>query len=168
VLGVSELPVVPRRQSGVRPWRVLAAAAVALTAVVTTLAVRHHDRPMAFSAPTVVTPMPISAAIEDRFGVRFNSVNLIAGHGMIQVRYLVLDASKALALHEEATTPFIITGDGKRFDAPGIPGHNHSKSNPDAGTAGYTLLANTNTGVRSGMRVTLSVGGLTIRNVEVL
>ena len=113
----------------------------------------------------VAAGMPSSAPVEDRFGIRFTSAAITAGNGMIQLRYQVLDASKAGALHD--TSPVLVRADGKVFDAPGIPGHSHSKNTADAGRAGYVLLANTNGGVRPGMIVTIRVGDIVVKGVKV-
>ena len=109
--------------------------------------------------------MPPSAQVEDRFGIRFTSAAITAGNGMIQLRYQVLDAQKAGALHD--TPPVIVRGDGTVFDAPGIPGHSHSKNTADAGRAGYVLLANSSGGIRPGMVVTIKVGDIVLKGVKV-
>jgi len=61
--------------------------------------------------------MPKSAALEQKWGIQFNSVTLLAATGVIDVRYTVFDVSKAQALHTNGRTglPKIITQHGTNF-----------------------------------------------------
>ncbi len=111
--------------------------------------------------------MPASAAIESTYGVRFDRVVVVATGGMLQINYTVLDESKAVAVHDEATSPFLQLADGRRLNAPGIAGHAHSRSTPAAGSGGYILLANSNALVGDGTEVSIHMGQLRLDHVWV-
>jgi hypothetical protein len=111
--------------------------------------------------------MPTSAKFEEQFGIRLTSAALTSGAGMIQLRYQVLDPQKAVALHDDATSPVVVRSDGTVFNAPGIPGHSHSKNEPDTGRAGYALLANSRNGIQRGMVVTIKIGDVELHGVRI-
>ena len=47
--------------------------------------------------------MPTSGAIENAWGIRFISVNLIADGGMVEARYEVVDETKGGRIHRDTT-----------------------------------------------------------------
>ncbi len=83
--------------------------------------------------------MPISQEIESTFGMRVLGVDITTGGAMIQIRYQVLDADKADAIHDETVAPHIIDASGKLYDQAGIPGHTHGRSKA-AGSTDVVLL----------------------------
>ena len=111
--------------------------------------------------------MPTSAAIEAKYGIRFLGVDVTSGGGMIQLRYQVLDADKAEAIHDADIAPFVVASNGKKFADPGMVGHSHVGKTRAAGTSDYILLANAGGGVKPGSIVTITVGGLELRKVHV-
>ena len=163
-------PVRPPRAA--RPVvRVVSVVVVGLLAIGGVLLVRGwrpFATPAAQNPAPIAAGMPASAQVEDSYGVRLASVAVTAGNGMVQIRYQVLDPLKAEAMHDDKTSPVLVRADGTVFDAPGIPGHAHSKNAPDAGRAGYVLLANTKGGVRPGMVVSVRVGTIVVKGVTVL
>jgi len=162
-----ESPVRPRRADRpvVRTVVFVVVGALAALAVLAGRGWRPQASATRSDPASIAAGMPSSAQIEDRFGIRFTSAAITAGNGMIQLRYQVLDPQKAVALHD--MSPVIIRSDGTVFDAPGIPGHSHSKNTADAGRAGYVLLANTNGGVRPATLVTIKVGDIVLKGVRV-
>ena len=48
--------------------------------------------------------MPKNAQLEQKWGVQFKSVTLLADTGVVDVRYTVFDVSKAEALHTNGRT----------------------------------------------------------------
>ena len=151
--------------------RIASIVVVGVLAVAGVLFVRGW-RPFAASARVEAVPvaagMPSNAHVEDIYGVRLASVAVTAGNGMVQIRYQVLDPVKASAMHDDSTSPVLVRADGTVFDAPGIPGHAHSKNTPEAGRAGYVLLANSNGGIRPGMVVAIRIGAIVVKGVTVL
>jgi hypothetical protein len=52
--------------------------------------------------------MPTSAQIEQQWGVRVVLVQLLADNGLVEMRYLVVDATKAAKLHADSTSLALI------------------------------------------------------------
>ena len=111
--------------------------------------------------------MPISAAIESTYGIRFTGVDVTAGGGMIQVRYQVLDSDKTEAIHATDLTPYVVDSRGVKYADPGMAGHSHVGKALAAGRTDYILLADAMGGVQPGSTVTIKVGHLELRNVPV-
>ena len=156
----------------VRPERRLAKWLVAALAVAAMVAVFAGVRDLRSSNASVTHPsraigMPTSGAIESTYGVRFDRVVVVATGGMLQINYTVLDESKATALHDEATLPYLQLADGTKLNMPGIAGHAHSKSTPAVGSGGYILLANSNALVADGTEVSIHMGQLRLDHVPV-
>ena len=145
---------------------------VALVAMVVAILLVRGWRPAATDTTArqdaVVASMPISAEIEARYGIRFTSVDITAGGGMIQLRYQVLDADKTLAIHDEPTAPVVIDSNGVKYADPGMVGHTHVGKTKMPGTTDFILLANSQGGVTPGSIVTVKVGDLELRKIVVL
>jgi hypothetical protein len=107
--------------------------------------------------------MPTSPAIEHTYGVRFTNVVLTAADGIVELRFRVLDASKAAALHDAGTQPWV-TVQGAGLATPAMGGHGHASDTP-AGRAGYLLLSNTDHAGHTGDEVTVHVGDLRLDHV---
>jgi hypothetical protein len=153
----------------VRLALIILAVAVAVSGVLLIRGWRPTSsaKPKANPAPATVG-MPTSPEIEAKYGIRLTAVAVIAGNGMVQLRYQILDGDKAGVLHDDTVSPAIITADGTTFADPGMPGHGHSNKVPQTGLADYTLLANSRGGIRPGAIVTVKVGDLELRNVRVV
>jgi hypothetical protein len=117
-------------------------------------------------ATVAAAGMPTSVELEDTYGIRVVGVDLTGSDGMLQLRYQVLDADKAHAVHDEATAPVVIV-DGRTLAEPGIAGHGGHKVAVDAGAAGVVLLANTDHAVARGDVVTLRMGDLRLDGIQV-
>lgn len=111
--------------------------------------------------------MPTSAAIEQKFGVRFTGVDVTSAGGMIQVRYQVLDSAKVEAIHDNKSAPYVVDGSGTKYADPGMAGHTHIGPVAASGRSDYVLLANAGGGVKPGSFVTITIGDLELRNVPV-
>ena len=129
---------------------------------------RPSSSPASKANPSpVLAGVPTSSAIEAKYGIRFTAVGVIAGNGMIQLRYQILDGDKAGVLHDDTVSPVVIAADGTKFADPGMPGHMHGNKAPQTGLADYTLLANSRGGIHPGAIVTIKVGDLELRDVHV-
>lgn len=113
------------------------------------------------------TGMPVSAAIEAKYGIRFLGVDVTSAGGMIQLRYQVLDSDKTEAIHQADVAPFVIDSSGKKYADPGMVGHSHVGKTKAPGTSDYILLANAGGGVKPGSTVTIKVGDLELQHVPV-
>lgn len=112
-------------------------------------------------------PAPRSAEIEARWGARFSQVAITAGGGLVDVRYVVLDASRAVALGRSAqTTPMVYDERSHTLlNTPTMAPHAHHLR---AGATSFLLLRNTGGAVRRGDRVTIVVGRARLSGVPVL
>lgn len=124
-----------------------------------------HSGPSASSSSPAV---PVSAAIEAKYGIRFSVVAVTAGGGMIELQYQILDSDKTDAIHDAASAPFVVDSHGTKYADPGMVGHTHVGKTKAAGTTDYILLSNARGGVKPGSIVTIKIGDLELRNVRVL
>ena len=110
--------------------------------------------------------MPVSAEIEERFGVRLLGVHLVARDGLVDLRYRVVDAGKAKNFgHYTETSPLIIAEDSGKLVEVTIMGlHNHRV---EAGRTYYILYRNTANALRSGSKVTIQLDDLSLQHVPV-
>jgi hypothetical protein len=83
----------------------------------------------------------------------------------VQLRYQVLDQSRAAALHETGTFPYL-TANGQTLDTPAMAGHGHGAETP-AGRSGSILLTNAGHAVQAGDFVTMHMGDLELDRVPV-
>jgi hypothetical protein len=108
--------------------------------------------------------MPISAAIEDKFGVRFTFVAVTAKGGMVELRYRVIDEDKAANFgHYSETAPMLIAEDtGEVVDVTIMGLHNHRV---EPGRTYYVLYRNTGNAIQSRRPVTIAIGDLKLEHV---
>jgi hypothetical protein len=110
--------------------------------------------------------IPISPEIEERFGVRFTGLHLVAKNGLVDLRYRVLDAGKAKNFgHYTETSPLIIAEDsGKTVEVTIMGLHNHRV---ETGRTYYVLYRNTGDALEPGSLVTIQLGDLSLKHVPV-
>ena len=110
--------------------------------------------------------VPVNAEIEERFGVRFTGLHLVARHGLVDLRYRVLDAGKAKNFgHYTETSPLIIAEDGgKKVEVTIMGLHNHRV---ETGRGYYILYRNTADALDPGSLVTIQLGDLQLEHVVV-
>ena len=118
--------------------------------------------------------MPTSGAIENAWGIRFVSVNVLADGGMIEMRYLVVDANKGGRIHRDSTLkdmPVIISEvTGQQVNSHDLLFHIHRGMGVhDEGRAYSIVYGNANFALRPGSLVTLKMSdGLTLQHVPVI
>lgn len=110
--------------------------------------------------------VPISPEIEERYGVRFTFVALVAQEGLLDVRYRILDENKARDMgHYTTTTPVLINEDsGKAVDVTVMGWHNHRV---ERGRIYYTLIRNTGNAIQRGDKITIKIDDLELKHVPV-
>lgn len=110
------------------------------------------------------TGVPISKAIEERYGVRFTGLNVVGKGGLIDLRYQVLDVGKAKNFgHYTETSPLLIAEDsGKTIEVTIMMLHNHRV---DTGRTYYILYRNTGDAIKPGRPVTLKLDDLQLEHV---
>ncbi len=108
--------------------------------------------------------MPISSAIEDKFGVRFTFVAVTGGGGMVELRYRVIDEGKAANFgHYTETSPLLVSEDnGKMVDVTIMGLHNHRV---EPGRQYYVLFRNTDQAIQSNRPLTIAIGDLELEHV---
>lgn len=108
----------------------------------------------------------VARSFEDRTGVRLVRVALTAGGGVIDIRYLVLDSTKAVETFENLGHPAVVDEDtGTQLSTPWMVHAIHPKLN-DAVTYA-ALLVNADGAVTSGGDVTVVMGDARLAHVPV-
>ena len=110
--------------------------------------------------------VPISPEIEERFGVRITGLHVVARHGLVDLRYRVLDAGKAKNFgHYTETSPLIVAEESGKLVEVTIMGlHNHRV---ETGRGYYILYRNTADALDPGSLVTVQLGDLLLEHVPV-
>jgi hypothetical protein len=165
--------VVPRRESSgrrtIRFVALLAAIGVVFGGTVAVRELTRSDSHAAARAAGSDVAMPQSAQIEETWGIVFKSVTLLAATGVIDVRYTVIDTSKADRLHNDGRTglPKILSDHGV-VKPDSVMFHFHSKASENAGQAYDIIYGNAGGALNRGARVTLVMpDGLKLANVPV-
>ena len=101
--------------AGSRPSRLLAPAAILIGTLLLAFGLRagveYGQRAWISSHSAHVsasTPVPTSSAIEDQWGIRFTLVQLMGDNGLVELRYQVLDSTKANRLHADGSSLEVI------------------------------------------------------------
>jgi hypothetical protein len=125
------------------------------------------------ASPNSAAKMPTSGAIENAWGLRFVSVNVLADGGMIEARYEVVDANKGGRIHRDPTLkdmPVIISEvTGQQVNSHDLLFHIHRGMGVhDEGRAYSIVYGNANFALRPGSLVTIKMSdGLTLQHVPV-
>ncbi|WP_393174757.1 hypothetical protein [Nonomuraea marmarensis] len=111
--------------------------------------------------------MPASHEVEQQYGVRFTMVGVTADHGLLDVRFIVLDPDRATdMLSDPARLPdVVVESKGKALPSPALTPMIHD---PVAGRTYYVLYRNSGGVVRVGDTVTLAFDQASLRHVPVL
>ncbi|WP_157592656.1 hypothetical protein [Solirubrobacter soli] len=151
--------------------QVLGAAAGAL-AMLAALAVYELTRGSGVaSAPeprsaVVAAPLLSPAAFEQRSGVRIVRVAVSGAGGLVDLRYQVLDANAAAALHDAATPPQLVDERTGVLVNGLLMGHSH-KGPLHPAQSYYLVFDNPGGLVRRGSRVTVQLGAARVAHVRV-
>lgn len=113
-----------------------------------------------------VDGIPAHLDIEERFGIRILGVHLLARHGLVDLRYRVVDAGKAKNFgHYTETSPLLVAEDnGRKVEVTIMGLHNHRV---ETGRVYYILYRNTADALDPGSRVTVQLGDLSLQHVPV-
>jgi hypothetical protein len=174
---MSALTATISRNFGIRrvvaPLSVLVLAAVVATGLRTAANVVETYRLQLLSAPPHAA-MPASAQIEQTWGVRFTLVQLLADHGLVEMRYLVVDSTKAARLHADPNSlrdiPWMtIDGTGLAIKPQSVM--YHFQHGVGSGLDGHTysiIYGNANNAVLARSLVTIHMSdGLELQHVPV-
>jgi hypothetical protein len=119
------------------------------------------DPPVALERPVVS-----DAELQDRVGVRLQTVATTAGGGLIDLRFQVIDPSKAAAVHDDATPPTMVDEATGLIVNQLLMGHSHTGAFA-AGQAYYLVFENPGNLVHQGSKVTVLLGDAQLEHVVV-
>lgn len=133
---------------------------------------RPAARPSPGSVGQRVTPVPLSAAVEATWGLRFTDVIVVADNGGVELRYQVLDEGKSAKIHQGTGTnnqlpTMQVEASGAKITPSSVLMHFHH-GDPTAGRSYSIIYGNAGGAVRRGDFITLTMkDGLTIKHVQV-
>jgi hypothetical protein len=136
-----------------------AALLTVAAAIVATVSLRTHPSAARPHAAPLVTP----AGLVQRSGVR---VVRVAGTRAGDLRYQVLDAEKAVAVHDTARPPLLIDERTGGIVGRLYMGHSHNQP-PKLGLTYYLIFENPGELLRPGGRVTVRLGDARLPHVRV-
>ncbi len=123
-------------------------------------------------APGGSTAMPSNPKIESEWGIRFTTVVLLADSGLVEMRYQVLDASKAGRLHSGGTEnlPVIhVEGSNKVVSSQSLMFHFHHGANSTEGRTYSILYSNADGAIPVRGLVTIEMpGGTRLEHIPVV
>ncbi len=166
----------PQRTKGRRAFALAAplavAAAVAFGAFGVHKMVTNTNNHPSVTRPASTAPgMPRSPEIEQAWGVRFTNVRLLAGTGLIDVRYQVIDPAKAAKLHADGVKniPRLRVPGGRTVTPDSTMFHFHTIADTSTAGRGFDILyGNAREALRGGGEVTILLSnGMKLDHVPV-
>ena len=127
---------------------------------------RSNGQTSAEPPPQWQRPAVSAAGLAERSGVRLVRVAATAGGGLLDLRYQVVDPSKAVTVHEARTPPAIIDERTGLVLNRLLMGHAHHGQLKPAVTY-YLIFENTGNWVRRGSEVTVLLGNAQVEHVVV-
>ncbi len=110
------------------------------------------------------------AGLEERWGIRIESLRLTAGGYMLDFRYRVLDPAKAKPLAQRNVKPQLIDqASGAKLQVPVPPkvGALRNAGEPEAGKVYWMFFGNPGMFLKAGARVTVIIGEFRAENLLV-
>ena len=145
-------------------------AGVLIAAGIGTLALwlpqRSHSEASVSPPPEWRRPAVSAAGLAERSGVRLVRVAVTAGGGLLDLRYQVVDPSKAVTVHEAGTPPAIIDERTGLVINRLLMGHAHQGPLKPA-VSYYLVFENTGNWVNHGSEVTVLLGDAEVEHVVV-
>jgi len=111
-------------------------------------------------------PSVSASGLAERSGVRLVRVAVTGGGGLLDLRYQVVDPSKAVAVHEARTPPAIIDASTGLVLSRLLMGHAHHGQLKPA-VSYYLIFENTGNWVHRGSEVTVLLGDAQVERVVV-
>jgi len=127
---------------------------------------RSGGAPRAEPPPGWQRPAVSASGLAERSGVRLIRVAVTGGGGLLDLRYQVVDPSKAVAVHEAETPPAIIDERTGLVLNRLLMGHAHTGQLKPA-VSYYLIFENTGNWVRRGSEVTVLLGDAQVEHVVV-
>jgi hypothetical protein len=118
--------------------------------------------------------MPASSQIEDQWGIRFTQVQLMGDNGLLEVRYQVLDSTRANRLHADSTSLSVIPslrveGSNLHITSRSLMFHIHNDWTQNLDGKVYSIIYGNPGGsvYRNGLVTIVMADGLELRHVPV-
>ena len=127
---------------------------------------RSNGQTSAEPPPQWQRPAVSASGLAERSGVRLIRVAVTGGGGLLDLRYQVVDPSKAVAVHDARTPPAIIDERTGLVDNRLLMGHAHH-GQLKAAVSYYLIFENTGNWVRRGSEVTVLLGDAQVEHVVV-
>ena len=132
------------------------------------------DRPSAADTTEPAADVPIAldrpvlsdSEFQDQVGVRIQTLATTGGGGLLDLRYQVLDPSKAGAVHDEATPPTLVDEATGLIVNQLLMGHSHT-GDFHAGVGYYLVFENPGNLIQPGSSVTVLLGDAQLEHVVV-
>ena len=143
---------------------ICAFGAVAATAALLFVVSRHDSASATATSarPSVAT----IAAIQEQYGVRFTMVGLTASGGMLDVRFIAVDAGKVEQLgHHGTRMKLVAERSGRTLDSEQMTPH---FGKIHEGSQYFALMRNDGDTLHQGDLVTIKVGKLSLQHMRVL
>ena len=153
-----------------RPQLRTVAAICAFGAVAATAALvfffSRHDSASATAGAAARPSAAAIAAIQQQYGVRFTMVGLTASGGMLDVRFIAVDADKVEQLgHHGTRMKLVAERTGKTLDSEQMTPH---FGKIHVGSQYFALMRNDADALHQGDLVTIRVGKLALQHMRVL
>ena len=167
-------PAAPARRGRFRPpGRVRIAGflagvliAAGIGALVIWLPQRSSGQPSVSPPAKWQRPSVSASGLAERSGVRLVRVAVTGGGGLLDLRYQVVDPSKAVTVHEARTPPAIIDERTGLVLNRLLMGHAHH-GQLKAAVSYYLIFENTGNWVHRGSKVTVPLGNAQVEHVVV-
>jgi hypothetical protein len=140
--------------------------AAGIGALVIWLPQRSSGQPTAEPPPHWQRPSVSASGLAERSGVRLVRVAVTGGGGLLDLRYQVVDPSKAVTVHEARTPPAIIDERTGLVLNRLLMGHAHH-GQLKAAVSYYLVFENTGNWVHRGSEVTVLLGDAQVEHVVV-
>lgn len=169
-----EMPQAPRRWTRAAGYALGAALAIVLAAValaVVTLARGSGEGPATVAgAPSTASAwqrtIVSEADLPGRSGVRISQVAVTAGGGLIDLRFQVVDAERADAVHDDAYPPAVVQESSGLVVKDLLMGHSHTEAF-HAGQTYYLVFENPGNLVKRGDKVSVLLGDAEVDGVTI-
>lgn len=127
---------------------------------------RSDSQTSAEPPPQWARPSVSASGLAERSGVRLIRVAVTGGGGLLDLRYQVVDPSKAVTVHEAETPPAIIDERTGLVLNRLLMGHAHHGQLKPA-VSYYLIFENTGNWVRRGSEITVLLGDAQVEHVVV-
>jgi hypothetical protein len=160
---VQELdPPVAARSRSVERRLLLGVCALALAALAVPFAVNQLR---GTETQGHAVPLVSAAGLEARSGVRILGLTLAGDGGLLDLRYQVVDAQKAVSVHD-GPPPMLVEESTNAAIAQLLMGHQHSSA-PKVGLSYYLVFLNEGSILHIGSRVSVQLGDARVAHVVV-